>query len=127
MAWEKPSPQLIAAFDTWLPADERVERRKMFGCPCAFVNGNMFAGVYQQSVILRLAEVRRAQLLAARRAEPFSVTGRTMREYVMVANALAFEEAVILALIAEAFAYAALLPPKVRATKPQKPPRKATG
>ncbi len=56
MAWEKPSETLIEHFGRWLPDDSNVERRKMFGCPCAFVNGNMFAGVHEQNLIVRLSE-----------------------------------------------------------------------
>ncbi len=40
-AWKKSSAKLIAAFDASLPVDPRVERRSMFGYPCAFTGGNM--------------------------------------------------------------------------------------
>lgn len=114
MAWEKPSQELVARFDACLPASERVERRRMFGCPCAFVSGNMFAGIHEQDLILRLSETERARLVAARRARPFAVAGRTMREYVAVSGALALGEADVAALIADAFAFASGLPVKPR-------------
>lgn len=125
MAWDRPAPELIARFDGWLPKDERVQRRKMFGCPCAFVNGNMFVGVHEQNLVVRLPESRRRQLIAAERARPFTVMGRTMNEYVLVDQALGHDEADLAALIADAFAYASALPPK--ASKPQKArmPKKA--
>ena len=44
MEFEKPSQAAIDAFDAIVPPP--VERRKMFGMPACFVNGNMFAGVY---------------------------------------------------------------------------------
>ncbi len=45
--WKKSSPALIAYFDKALPDDPRVERRQMFGYPCAFVNGQLFTGLHQ--------------------------------------------------------------------------------
>ena len=124
MAWEKPSVQLIERFDTWLPADPRVERRRMFGCPCAFVNGNMFAGVYRQSVVVRLNESTRERLLAEGRAEPFSVSGRTMREYIMLTDALARTHADTIALIDEAFAFASALPAKKKSGNASSPSKR---
>jgi hypothetical protein len=119
MPWEKPSSELTARFDAWLPKDARVERRRMFGCPCAFVNGNMFCGLHERNVIVRLPQMRRDQLLADERAAPFTVMGRTMREYVAVSGALRRGEDEMAALIADAFAYASTLPPKT--PRPRKP------
>jgi hypothetical protein len=119
MPWEKPSAELTARFDAWLPDDARVERRRMFGCPCAFVGGNMFCGLHERNVIVRLPGPRRDQMLADQRAAPFTVMGRTMREYVAVSGALPRGEKEMAALIADAFAYASALPPK--SPKPRKP------
>lgn len=107
MSWEKPSAELIARFDACLPADLRVERRKMFGCPCAFVNGKMFAVLHEQRVVLRLPEARRAALLAAGTASAFSAGGRTMREYVAVMDAVNRPEREWRGWLAESLSYAA--------------------
>jgi TfoX/Sxy family transcriptional regulator of competence genes len=115
MPWQKPGEALVECFQASLPSDTRVERRKMFGCPCAFTGGNMFAGVHEQSLILRLPPERRETLLAARAAQPFIVMGRTMREYVAIAGAS--RNNAVRDLVAEAFAYAASLPPKTRARR----------
>ena len=83
--WKKSPPELIARFDAALPCDTRVHRRVMFGCPCAFVNGHLFAGLHQDSLFVRLAAGDREALLArpgASRFEP--VPGRQMAEYVVV-------------------------------------------
>ncbi len=44
----------------------------MFGCPAYFANGNMFAGVHQSSLMLRLPEDERAEVvrLGAGRSSP---------------------------------------------------------
>jgi hypothetical protein len=54
--WRKSPDDLIALFHAALPDDPRIERRKMFGYPCAFVGGNLFTGLHQENVIVRLAE-----------------------------------------------------------------------
>jgi hypothetical protein len=59
MAWKKPSAELVAAFDAVLPGAP-AERRLMFGFPAAFVNGNMFMGLFEESFILRLDGDRKA-------------------------------------------------------------------
>ena len=55
MAWKKASPEmsdLLADALGPFPA----EKRKMFGFPAYFANGNMFAGVFEDVIILRLAD-----------------------------------------------------------------------
>jgi hypothetical protein len=84
----------------------------------------MFAGVYRQSVVVRLTESARERLLAERRAEPFSFSGRTMREYVMLADALARTHADTIALIDEAFAFATALPAKKMSSNARSPSKR---
>ena len=57
MPWKKSPPALIAAFARVVPAGGGAEQRPMFGYPAAFVNGNMFAGLHEDRVVLRLDEV----------------------------------------------------------------------
>lgn len=114
MAWLPPDPLLVERFEKLVPADPAVERRKMFGCPCAFVRGNMFVGVHEDRLILRLDEARRAQLLEQGLVAPFSPMGRTMREYVAIESAAQRPAKELAALTREAFAFASRLPAKVR-------------
>jgi len=52
----KPSPpELVRAFEASVASLRGAERRKMFGYPAVFVNGNMFAGLVRDSMILRVA------------------------------------------------------------------------
>ena len=39
MAWRKSPQHMIDLFDEAVPKDSRIERRKMFGYPAAFLNG----------------------------------------------------------------------------------------
>lgn len=125
MAWEKPAAELVARFDACLPPAPGVDRRRMFGCPCAFVNGNMFAGVHEQRIILRLPEAQRAQLVARGEAGPFTVRGRTMREYVALGDALARPAEAVAELVGRAYDYARALPPKLARRNTQRIQRKA--
>jgi TfoX/Sxy family transcriptional regulator of competence genes len=77
----------MRAFDAALPQRDRVERRKMFGYPAAFVNGNMFAGLHQDDVLVRLPEAERQALLASggRNFEP--MPGRVMKNYLLLPEA----------------------------------------
>lgn len=111
MAWAEPSPRLMARFERALPVDPLVERRQMFGCPCAFTGGQMFAGVFQDRLFVRLDAAARAALLAEPGAAPFApMPGRVMREYVCVPRPLTTRR--LPRWLAAAFAYARGLPPK---------------
>jgi TfoX/Sxy family transcriptional regulator of competence genes len=108
-AWKKVPPELARRFDSALPTSE-VERRQMFGCPCAFVNGNMFAGLHEDRLILRLPEEAAAR--------PCVMMGRTMKQYAAIDHALKLDEAGLRQWIDRAWTYTRELPPKL------KPPRK---
>jgi len=55
-AWKKAPPELVKTFEEVLGTIPGAQQRKMFGYPAAFVNGHMFAGVFQASLFVRLAE-----------------------------------------------------------------------
>lgn len=112
MAWRKAPPELIAAFDAALPDDPRVERRKMFGYPAAFVNGNLFAGLHQEDVIVRLSESERDALgrNGGKRWEP--TAGRVMREYMLLPSVASGNKARLKKWLAKSFHFAVALPPR---------------
>jgi len=113
--WERSRPELIARFDACLPKAPGVERRQMFGCPCAFVNGNMFTGLHEHRLIVRLAQEEREALTRAEEARPFVVMGRTMREYVAFETPLARTPRELGNWMRKALVYAQTLPPKAKA------------
>ena len=83
--WRKSPDDLIALFHAALPDDPRIERRKMFGYPCAFVAGNLFTGLHQENVIVRLAERDRVAAIGKQGARLFEpMSGRPMREYIVL-------------------------------------------
>ena len=64
-----------------------LSERKMFGGLCLMVNGNMFAGVMGDELMLRVGSQRFGELLAKPGARPMDFTGRPMNGYLYVAAA----------------------------------------
>jgi TfoX/Sxy family transcriptional regulator of competence genes len=123
MEWRRPSDELVDLFLSLVPDDPGAELRRMFGCPCLFLEGNMFAGIHQEDLMVRLSADDRAALLAvpgARQFEP--MPGRPMREYVCVPQAMLTEQAALEEWVARALEYAHTLPPKVKKPRPPKKP-----
>lgn len=89
MAWTKSSQALIDLFDKAVPVSANVSRRRMFGYPAAFANGNLFIGLHQNDFIMRLSEEDRARFstrYGERTFEPMK--GRRMHEYVRLPEEL---------------------------------------
>ena len=119
MDWEKSPEALAESFHQALPEDPRVVRRKMFGYPCAFVGGHMFAGLHRANVIIRLPAGGRAVLLARPNAKIFEpMPGRPMREYVVAPADIVEKPSELRDWLEKAFEYASGLPEKEK--KPAK-------
>lgn len=118
MAWQKSPPELIARFDQLVPADARVERRKMFGYPAAFVNGRLFAGLHQADLVLKLPAQDRTLLQEHGHARPFEpMPGRAMGDFVAVSGESLPQGEVMDAWMRRALEYVAAMPAKARAGK----------
>lgn len=124
MAWTKSPQGLMDLFAESLPDHPGVQPRKMFGYPCAFVNGNMFAGLFGDGVFARVPPDLRAALERDHGARPFEpMAGRPMKDYLGLPDAVIADEGQFAAAISAAFRYTAGLPPK--AAKQAKKPAKA--
>jgi TfoX/Sxy family transcriptional regulator of competence genes len=104
--WKKVSAELTRRFLAALPNDPRVERRQMFGCPCAFVHGNMFAGLHEDRLIVRIPDEAMHR--------PCVIMGRTMKQYAAFDDAPSLSDASLAQWIARALVHAAALPAKVK-------------
>lgn len=122
MAWDKAPAWLVELFGACLPERPGLGRRTMFGCPCAFMGGHMFAGVFQEVIFARLPPGEVAALGDPPAFEPIS--GRPMRAYVVLPDAVLEDEDELSRLLDAACGATAALPPKVR--KPP-PPRRSSG
>ena len=61
-----------------------IEERKMFGCVCFLLNGNALAGVWGDRLIARLGPEQGEEALLEPHVRAFDITGRPMRNWVMV-------------------------------------------
>jgi TfoX N-terminal domain len=121
MKFEKSPPWLVQLFDEALSGTPG-ERRQMFGCPCGFLGGQMFCGLFGSSLFVRLGEPDRAALLAVEGAHVFDpMGGRPMREYLVVPQAVLDDAAELRNWLSRATAYAASLPPKKAPGKKRAP------
>ena len=122
MAWEKSPQWMVELFAACLPERPGLERRRMFGCPAAFANGNMFAGVFQDVVFARLPPAEREALEAEHGVRHFEpVEGRPMRTYAVFPDEILEDEGEFARLLDAAYAFTAVMPPKVK--KPRKTSR----
>jgi TfoX/Sxy family transcriptional regulator of competence genes len=113
MAWKKASPALIEMLEEAVRAYD-CDRRFMFGSPTFFVNGNMFAGVFEDTVIIRLSESDRQAAYAGHdEVGPFTpMEGRPMKEYAAFAEGVTADKEVFGEWLGRSYRYAASLAPK---------------
>ena len=113
MQLAKASDDAKALFASVVPDDPRVVVKPMFGNLGAFVNGNMFAGLFGDRIGVRvLDESRRAELAATDGAGPFGPDERPMGGYVAAPAAWSSEPERLAEWLAQAFEEVAALPPK---------------
>ena len=99
-----------------VPEAPGVEVKPMFGSLGAFVNGNMFAGLFGTDIGVKLDEDARAELGAVEGSGPFGPEERPMGGYLSLPPS--YDDAQASEWVDRAREYVATLPPKV--TKPKK-------
>ena len=120
--WEPAPREAVAAFEAATSGLAGAAPRKMFGYSCIFAKGNMFAGLHEAGMVLRLPEEQRAEFLRLKGAQPFEpMPGRVMREYVVVPKILLDAPAKLRTWVERSLAYVSTLPAK---TKKESGPRK---
>ena len=109
----KPTEQDKAGFRALIPGDPSVVIKPMFGNLGAFVNGNMFAGLFGSTVGVRLVdEASRRDLEAVEGTGPFGPAERPMGGYVGLPAAWAGQPGLSVRWIETALAQVRELPPK---------------
>lgn len=109
-------PAIVAAFHAALPDDPNVEIKKMFGMPAAFLNRQMFFGIFEGTLVARVGPSKVDTLVDQPGKRVFSPSPeRAWPDYVQVE---ASEDAAVLAsLAADALRFVAKLPKKVKKPK----------
>ena len=116
-AMPKPSEQAKAAFAKVVPDKPTVTLRPMFGNLAAFVNGNMFAGLFGEDLFVRLPEDESTKIRkqGGRAFEPMA--GRAMTGYVVVPENWRSKPEATKAWIQLALELTGRMPPKAAAGK----------
>jgi TfoX/Sxy family transcriptional regulator of competence genes len=79
--WPQNSAETVTLLDRHVSVFD-ADRKVMFGAPCYFVNGNMFAGAFSDKIFARFSEKDRDELTEEGLGEDFIPTpGRKMKEY----------------------------------------------
>jgi len=113
MSWKKSSAEMIERYQSLVPDDPRVERRTMFGMPVASANGNLFLGLHENRITIRLDENDSALFVKEFKAKQFEpMPGRKSSKTLVVPDRVAADPALLRHWCDKAYAYAVSLPPK---------------
>jgi TfoX/Sxy family transcriptional regulator of competence genes len=113
----RPSETVKAAFLRLVPGDPAVTTRPMFGNMAAFVNGNMFAGLFGEDLFVRLPDDDRAEVIKQGGRNFEVMPGRAMTGYVTVPATWSKKPEPARRWIARSLELTRALPPKVAAGK----------
>src|SRR5712691_5418866 len=111
-AMPKPSEQAKEAFTKLVPVGPTVKMRPMFGNLAAFVNGNMFAGLFGEDLFVRLSEDDSAKVRKQGGRDFAPMAGRPMKGYVTVPGAWRSKPGPVRAWIKLALEQTGQMPPK---------------
>ncbi|MET3142989.1 MULTISPECIES: TfoX/Sxy family protein [unclassified Arthrobacter] len=126
MEMAKASDEAKERFRSVVPDIPEVVVKPMFGNLGAFVNGNMFAGLFGSTIGVKLADADRQELESTQPTIPFGPAERPMGGYTGLPEMwnAGGDDARAKAWVGKAFEYVAELPPKApkapKAAKPRK-------
>jgi len=114
----KAPEEMVRLFGNALKDFPMATTRKMFGYPAAFVNGNMFTGLFQEEMFLRLSDEDRAAIRKEYGTPLFEpIPGRPMRNYVLVPHYILKSPRLLWTWVTKGMEYAKSLPPKVKRSR----------
>lgn len=137
MAWVKIPAEHHPLFLAAVPKHPKVTTLKMFGGIAAKANGQMFAGLFARSFIVKLSDKDRDEAMQLDGAEPFDPmgNGRIMSNTILMPEETFGDDAELKAWLKRALDHTLTLPAKPvtskdkpaapKATKPAKPAPKA--
>jgi len=108
----KPTEADKEYFRAVLPDSPEVEVKPMFGNLGAFVNGNMFAGLFGPAVGVRLADADRNELAAVDGTGPFGPAERPMGGYLTLPASWREDRGRSADWVGRALTHVAAMPPK---------------
>ncbi len=112
--WRKPDERVIETYESIASKLVGIEQRRMFGCPCAFIKGNMFFGVFQDQLFLRLGDEQREILGKSFSLQSFTPMGRAMKAYITIPVELLADTPQLIKLVHMGVEHTLTLPQKVK-------------
>ena len=116
----RPADADKGRFRSLVPDAPGVEVKPMFGNLGAFVNGNMFAGLFGSAVGVKLSPDDLEELRGVEGAGPFGPSERPMGGYLALPSSWVDQPELATEWVSRALDHVSTLPPKVK-----KPSRKA--
>ncbi|HUK68835.1 MAG TPA: TfoX/Sxy family protein [Streptosporangiaceae bacterium] len=114
----KPSEDDKQFFKSLIPGGAGIEVKPMFGNLGAFVNGNMFAGLFGPDVGVRLDDAGHTELAVVEGSRSFGPAERPMTGYLALPAAWRASPDVAASWVERALAHVRSMPPKVKKPKP---------
>lgn len=113
--WKKAPAALVKVFNEALSTVPGAQARTMFGYPAAFVNGNMFTGIFADRMFVRLPAdgLAEASRLGGKPFEP--MPGRPMKAYTEIPDQIVSFPAKLRTWMVRGYEYTESLPPKGKA------------
>lgn len=109
----RPDKASVDLFKSLVPNDPKVTVRPMFGNISAFVNGNMFFGLFGDDLFVRLSAGDQAELLKKKGASNLEpMKGKPMKDYIVLPRAWKDEPQTMRAWISKSLEWSSKLPTK---------------
>jgi len=109
----RPDKESVDLFQSLVPKDDRVTVRPMFGNISAFVNGNMFFGVFGNDLFVRLSSKGQLELLKNKGSSMLEpMKGKPMKDYVVLPNTWRARPETVRSWISKSLEWSSKLPPR---------------
>jgi len=109
----RPDKESVNLFQSLVPKDDRVMVRPMFGNISAFVNGNMFFGVFGNDLFVRLSGEDQLELLKNKGSSMLEpMKGKPMKDYVVLPKTWRARPETLRSWISKSLEWSSKLPPK---------------
>src|SRR5437660_4442649 len=109
----RPDKESLDLFRSLVPKDDRVTVRPMFGNISAFVNGNMFFGVFGNDLFVRLSSEDQLELRKNKGSSMLEpLKGKPMKDYVVLPKTWRARPETLRSWISKSLEWSSKLPPK---------------
>jgi TfoX/Sxy family transcriptional regulator of competence genes len=109
----RPDTESVDLFQSLVPKNDRVTVRQMFGNISAFVNGNMFFGVFGNDLFVRLSSEDQLELLKNKGSSMLEpMKGKPMKDYVVLPRTWRARPEILRSWISKSLEWSSKLPAK---------------